>query len=178
MKKLFEWNFWKISLSKNIQTWAIWVLKKNFIKGPEKSKKIFQRGPNILTSSNKLSSKLKKNFCCIFLLFSRRFMTWNETTLMTLFFQSTQTDQNSSWKFYEILWSQIESFGLANWTKKVFRAFDTLFVGLIHWVFETFMSFCYFWASDMAPTYAVPHLFRLSVAFCLKSVWFLSSKVC
>ena len=23
-------------------------------------------------------------------------------------------------KFYEILWSQIESFGLANWTKKVF----------------------------------------------------------
>ena len=37
---------------------------------------------------------------------------------MSLFFQSTRTDQNSSLKFYEILWSQIESFGLANWTKK------------------------------------------------------------
>ena len=38
-------------------------------------------------------------------------------------FQSTQTDQNSSSKFDKLLWSQIESFGLANRTKKVFPLF-------------------------------------------------------
>ena len=36
------------------------------------------------------------------------------------FFQSTRTDQNSSSKFYQILWCQIAPFGLANWTKKGF----------------------------------------------------------
>ena len=170
-------------------------------------------------------------------------MKWNATIIVTLkfFFQSLRTDQNSSWKFYKILWSQIESFGLANWTKKVFPrnipyrerlksplsvffgivrlfsgnffplkcpsnfwCFATMnvkkcesvppfsapgaranghlgapvrsfgfFVSLILFLcvryfecFETFMSFCYFWASglDMAPTYTIPGL--LNVILC------------
>ena len=48
----------------------------------------------------------------------RRCMEWNATILVT-FFQSTRTDQNSSTKFYEILWCQIGPFGLRNWTVKV-----------------------------------------------------------
>ena len=62
----------------------------------------------------------KKIVLDVTLVFSRCFMKWNATILVTLLVQSTGTDQNSSWKFYEILWSQIESFGLVNWTKKVF----------------------------------------------------------
>ena len=32
----------------------------------------------------------------------------------SFFFQSTRTEQNSSAKFYEMLWCQIEPFGLTN----------------------------------------------------------------
>ena len=39
------------------------------------------------------------------------------------FFQSTRSDQKDLQKFYKILWSQITSFGLANWTKKGFPLF-------------------------------------------------------
>ena len=56
-------------------------------------------------------------------LFSRRFMKWSATIIGT-FFQSTRTDQNSSWEFYKISWCQIEPFGLGNWTKKVFPFFQ------------------------------------------------------
>ena len=55
----------------------------------------------------------------MFFFFSRRFMKCNATFIVTLFFLSTQTDQNSSQKFYKILWCQIAPFGLANWTKMV-----------------------------------------------------------
>ena len=34
--------------------------------------------------------------------------------------------------------------------------------------FDTLKSFCYFWALDMAPTWAVPGLFNLRI---LKSLW-------
>ena len=54
--------------------------------------------------------------------FSRRFMKWNATIIVTLFL-STRTDQNSSWKFYKVLFHQIALFGLTNWTKKVFPVF-------------------------------------------------------
>ena len=47
--------------------------------------------------------------------------------MVTLFFQSTRADQNSmktaDTKFYEILWCQIEPFGLANRIKKVCTLF-------------------------------------------------------
>ena len=52
--------------------------------------------------------------------------SWSGTRLLQwlfFFFQSTRTDQNSSWKFYKILLHQIALFGLANWTKKVFPLF-------------------------------------------------------
>ena len=49
-------------------------------------------------------------------------MKWNATIIVT-FFQSTRTDQKSSWKFYKILFHQIAPFSLANWTKKVFPVF-------------------------------------------------------
>ena len=54
-----------------------------------------------------------------FWVFSRRFMKWNATIIVT-FYSRKKTKKR---KFYEILWSQIESFGLANWTKKVFSLF-------------------------------------------------------
>ena len=50
-------------------------------------------------------------------------MKWIATIIVTLFFLSTRTDQNSSWKFYEIVLHQIAPFDLANWTKKVFPVF-------------------------------------------------------
>ena len=59
-------------------------------------------------------------------LFSRRFMKWSATIIGT-FFQSTRTDQNSSWEFYKISWCQIEPFGLGNWTKKVFPFFSATY---------------------------------------------------
>ena len=48
-------------------------------------------------------------------IFTRRFMKWN-TTIIVTFFQSTRTDQNSSTKFYKILRRQIVLFGIGNWT--------------------------------------------------------------
>ena len=80
--------------------------------------KIGQKWPKTIFDfrfSQKLSIRFER-------IFSRRFMKWNAIIIVT-FFQSTRTDQNSSWKFCKILWSQIESFGLANWTKKVFSVF-------------------------------------------------------
>ena len=48
-------------------------------------------------------------------------MKWN-ATIIVIFFLSTRTDQNSSWKFYKI-WCQIAPFGLTNWTKMVLPVF-------------------------------------------------------
>ena len=52
-------------------------------------------------------------------IFSRRFMKWNATIIVTLFSIHTNWPK----QFYGILMSQIESFGLANWIKKVFSLF-------------------------------------------------------
>ena len=69
-------------------------------------------------------SRYQRTWNLIVSFFSRRFMKWNATIIVTrTFIQSKRTDQNSSTKLYEILWCQIEPFGLANWTKKVFPLF-------------------------------------------------------
>ena len=49
-------------------------------------------------------------------------MKWNATIVVTFFSIHTYWPK---WflKFYKILWSQIESFGTANWTKKVIYVF-------------------------------------------------------
>ena len=111
-------------------------------------------------------------------------LIWNSWTLGPFDHGKTRTDQNSSWKFYKILWPQIESFGLANWTKKVFPLFPRnisyrerlkdpsfqFFPALwdFFWkVFSPFLYFCYFWTLDMAPTYAVPGLLHFTLICCL-----------
>ena len=119
------------------------------------------------------------------LIFSRRFMKWN-VTIIVAFFQSTRTDRNSSTKFYEILYqARLKGFSffrhcetfllkrvplqfcfmfrdrmdieksqrapfLARQFRSNFRVFQVL---------DALKSFSYFWALDMAPTYAVPSLF-------------------
>ena len=72
------------------------------------------------------------------------------------FFQSTRTDQNSSYKFYKSLWFQIESFGLANSTKNGFPRFPRnipyrerlkgpycVFVFRCYWCLKVFPSVAY-----------------------------------
>ena len=159
-------------------------------------------------------------------------MKWNATILrrlVTLFFQSTRTDQNSSTKLYEILMCQIGPFGSGNWTIKAVFLFNVTyntgrdkrvspfnFFGIVRvfrkdfnvskgsllqfvWYFATewmlkttkcpffqsasglwransiqllglsgtvkkntwhLKSFCYFWALEMVPTYAVSGSFQ------------------
>ena len=64
-----------------------------------------------------------QNYCAV-LLVSRRFMKWNATTIVTLFFSYPhELTKIVLQKFYKILLHQNALFGLANWTKKVFPVF-------------------------------------------------------
>ena len=62
--------------------------------------------------------------------------------------------KGSPWRASSVVW--------------VCREFDTLFVSLTKF-FDTFMSFCYFWALNMGPTHAVPGLFEFQLGYRLRS---------
>ena len=67
---------------------------------------------------------MKWNATIIVTLFSRRFMKWNATIIVTLFsFYPHELTKIVLQKFYKILLHQNALFGLANWTKKVFPVF-------------------------------------------------------
>ena len=80
------------------------------------------------------------------IVFSRRFMKWNTTTRVTLFFNPHELAKIVLQNFYKILWCQIEPIGLANWIKTVFprniqhraRLKGPPFSFFLHW--ETFVS--------------------------------------
>ena len=97
------------------------------------------------------------------------------------FFQSTPTDQNSSkvlrnimvpnWIIWPSELNQKTEPGAPIWS---FGFFVSVILFLWVWYFEfsdTFMSFCYFWVLDMAPTYAVPGLFLDIVPRFEKRTW-------
>ena len=62
--------------------------------------------------------------------FSRRFMKWNANITVTFCLIHTNWP-NSSTKFYENLWRQIEPLGLANWTKKILTFFRVKYINTI-----------------------------------------------
>ena len=56
-------------------------------------------------------------------IFSRRFMKWNATIIVTFFFYPHELTKIVLQKFYKILLHQNALFGLANWTKMVLPVF-------------------------------------------------------
>ena len=71
-----------------------------------------------------LKSRINCAFSVTFsIIFSRRFMKWNATIIVTLFFYPHELTKIVLQKFYKILLHQNALFGLANWTKKVFSVF-------------------------------------------------------